>query len=520
MTPRTLIHTALLMAVIAGVGVVAMDRASAAEPQIPGVSLVGTDATTLPVTLRIGKSLVYDFPRDIKDVLVADPKTANVVIRSSRRAYIIGNLTGETNIVFFDAGGMQMARFEIKVIDKIKIPVQRDVSIVQKAILDLLCPRRNVQCDDVVKVASIGDGIILTGTVANQLDAQLAHDIASHFVDPCAALGDNGSGSGSSSSSSSGCAASGPSGGGGVSAALNGAGASKIVNAIVVRGRDQVMLKVTVAEVSRNVIKQFGIDLSGSFGYGSSVINFNTTNPFPLNGSPASELTSAFHNNSVTANVRAMEQTGVIRILAEPNLTAISGETAQFLAGGKFPYPTPPQQAGGAPGFEFQNFGVNLMFTPVVLSEGRISLKVKTEVSELSPETSVTVSGTTVPGLKVRSANTTVEIPSGGSLAMAGMIQQETKHTISGIPGVAQLPILGTLFRSRDYLNNQTELMILVTPYIVRAVAQKQLSRPDDGFADPADPSSVLLGKLNRVYGLPASPPKDAYHGNIGFILD
>jgi pilus assembly protein CpaC len=216
-----------------------------------------------------------------------------------------------------------------------------------------------------------------------------------------------------------------------------------------------------------------------------------------------------------------MEQTGAIHILAEPNLTAISGETAQFLAGGKFPYPTPPQQAGGAPGFEFQNFGVNLMFTPVVLSEGRISLKVKTEVSELSPETSVTVSGTTVPGLKVRSANTTVEIPSGGSLAMAGMIQQETKHTISGIPGVAQLPILGTLFRSRDYLNNQTELMILVTPYIVRAVAQKQLSRPDDGFADPNDPQSDLLGRLNRIYGAAGKTElPHEYHGKYGFILD
>jgi pilus assembly protein CpaC len=141
---------------------------------------------------------------------------------------------------------------------------------------------------------------------------------------------------------------------------------------------------------------------------------------------------------------------------------------------------------------------------------------VKTEVSEI--DQTVAVQG--VPGTKTRRAETTVEISSGGSLAMAGMIKEETKHTMSGMPGLEQMPILGTLFKSRDYLNSQTELMILVTPYIVHAVAQKQLSRPDDGFADPNDQSSVLLGKLNRIYGVPAGPPKSAYHGNIGFILD
>ena len=359
MTPRTLIHTALLMAVIAALGVVAMDRAWAAEPHISGVSLVGTDATTLPVTLRVGKSLVYDFPRDIKDVLVADPKTANVVIRSSRRAYIIGDLVGETSIVFFDAGGTQMARFEITVT---KVPLQRDVSIIEKAILNLFCPRRDVQCEDFVKVGSIGDGIILTGTVASQLEAQQAFDIASHFLDPCAALGTTDSigngGPGSSSSSVSGCAASGPTnGGGGAGAALNSVGASKIVNAIMVRGRDQVMLKVTVAEMDRTVLKQLGVNLNGSLSLGTSVFNFNNNNPFPVNGqlsaanpfgpnglpslvpnSPAG-ITGTF-NNRVTANLQAMEQAGIVRTLAEPTLTAISGESAHFLAGGMFPYPT------------------------------------------------------------------------------------------------------------------------------------------------------------------------------------
>jgi pilus assembly protein CpaC len=223
----------------------------------------------------------------------------------------------------------------------------------------------------------------------------------------------------------------------------------------------------------------------------------------------------------VTAQLQAIDRAGLVRTLAEPTLTAISGESATFLAGGKFPYPTPPQQAGGAPGFQFQNFGVSLTFTPLVLAEGRISLKVKTEVSELDPENSVTVSGTSVPGLKVRSADTSVELPSGGSIAMAGLIEEQTKHQITGLPGLMQVPILGVLFKSRDYLNSQSELMVIVTPYIVHAVAQKNLSRPDDGFADATDPAAVLLARLNRLYGV-ASPAarKRSYYGNIGFIID
>ena len=286
--------------------------------------------------------------------------------------------------------------------------------------------------------------------------------------------------------------------------------------------------------MQRNVIKQLGIDLSGSFNYGTAVVNFNTTNPFSVSGQALSNsaLTGAFPN--VTATLRALERAGVIRPLAEPNLTAISGETATFLAGGEFPIPSglscdttqsPPICQSQ---ISFKKFGVSLVFTPVVLSEGRISLKVMTEVSDLSSENSITqtMPGTTdsltIPSIRTRRADTTVEIPSGGSLAMAGMIQEQTKQAINGVPGLMQLPILGTLFKSRDYVNNQTELMVLVTPYVVRAVAQKQLSRPDDGFSDPNDPQAVLLGRLNRIYGDRVKAPIAAknYHGNYGFILD
>ena len=550
MTPRTLVYTALLMAVIAAAGVVVMDRASAAQRQIPGVSLVGNEATgdcvdrapaaqrQIPgvslvgskdtrdcVKLGVGQSLVYDFSRDIKNVLVTDPKIANAVILSSRRAYITGNVPGATNIVFFDAEGEQMARFEISVPDAKPAKAPRNVTAIMSAI------QRYIPNSHVI-VESVGDGIVLSGTVANQMEAQQAYDIAGHFLDPCAALGNNDSGSSGSSSSSSssssstvilpsnGCEASGPgssASGGGVKAALNGISSSKIVNLIVVLGRDQVMLKVTVAEMDRQVIKQLGINLSGSAGFGSAVVNFNSTNPFPVNGTPSSSVSGGF--KGLTATLQAMEQVGVVRTLAEPTLTAISGESAHFLAGGMFPYPI-PAGVGSPPSIQFQNYGVGLSFTPVVLSGGRISLHVATEVSQLDPTNSVTIQGTTVPGLTVRRADTTAEVPSGGSLAMAGMLEDQTKQTISGLPGLMEIPILGPLFKSRDYLNNRTELVVLVTPYIERPVAQKDLSRPDDGFADPSDAASVLLGRLNRIYGVTAIPPNSPYHGKIGFILD
>ena len=308
------------------------------------------------------------------------------------------------------------------------------------------------------------------------------------------------------------------------------------------------MLKVTVAEVQRDVIKQLGVDLSsasGGLGFGSAVLNFNNSNPFPVYGQAlvaANHVTSTWQ--SISTTLRAMERAGVIRTLAEPNLTAISGETATFLAGGEFPIPAgytctaatswarPETASTRSHG---RNSASALNFTPVVMAEGRISLKVMTEVSELSTEnqltlvqsTGITIFGTqnnttlTIPSIKTRRAETTVEIPSGGSLAMAGMISEQTKQQINGMPGLMQLPVLGALFKSRDYINRQTELMVIVTPYIVRAVAQKDLSRPDDGYADASDPAAILLGRFNRIYGAPdKGAAAVSYQGQYGFILD
>jgi pilus assembly protein CpaC len=432
------------------------------------------------LSLGIGKSIVIDLPRDIKDVLVADPKIANAVVRSAQRAYIIGAAVGQTNIVFFDSAGQQIAAYDIA--------VKRDLNGVRAALKATL-PNSDIQ------VEGLGDGVILTGTAASPIEAQQAGDLAARLA----------------------------------------GGADKIVNSITVRGRDQVMLKVTVAEVARSIMKQLGIDLSGQFNYGTAVVNFNNSNPFTANNAPlvpGNSLTTSFGSvPSVTATLRAMESAGVVRTLAEPNLTAISGESATFISGGEFPIPTGvtcQTTTGGAIGqcvqtVSFKKFGISLNFTPVVLTEGRISLRVMTEVSEVSNENSLNggAGGTTIPSIKTRRAETTLEIPSGGAMAMAGLIQQQTKQAINGLPGLSQLPVLGTLFRSRDYVNNQTELMVLVTPYIVRAVAQKDLSRPDDGFAAASDPQADLLGSINRIYGGPGRvEPARSYRGTYGFITD
>jgi pilus assembly protein CpaC len=477
MATTTLIRITWLATMIATSGIATVSPTAASDQRpgatnASGIEVVGSDLNARFVSLGVGKSVVIDLPRDIKDVLIANPQVANAVVRSARRAYIIGASVGQTNIFFFDAEGRQIAGFDIA--------VKRDLNGVRDAIKQAL-PTSDIH------VEAVGDGVMLTGNVATTAEAQMAFDITARMLGaPTNPIIETG---------------------------------AKIVNAITVQGHDQVMLKVTVAEVKRTAIKQLGINLNGSLGYGATVLNVNTSNPFPINSAPSNSI--AGHFSSVTATLQALEQAGLVHTLAEPTLTAISGEAATFIAGGKFPYPTPPNTVGGAAGFSWQTFGVSLAFTPVVLSEGRISLKVLTEVSELAPENSVTIAGTTVPGITTRNVVTTLEIPSGGSLAMAGMIQEQTKQNITGLPGLMQLPVLGTLFRSRDYLSNQTELMVIVTPYIVRSVALKNLSRPDDGFADASDPSSILLGNLNRIYGVPGNvDPKSTYRGNYGFILD
>jgi pilus assembly protein CpaC len=484
-TQATLIRTATLAALVVMALLGGLAPAAAADPgrrmiATPTVQIHGDKAAQF-LPLGVGKSIVVDVPGDIKDVLVADPKIANAVVRTSRRAYIIGVAIGQTNVYFFDSEGRQLMGFDIA--------VTRDLNGIRAGL------KRALPAAD-IEVEGLADGIMLSGSVATPTEAQQAYDLA---------------------------------------ARLAGDGA-KVVNGISIRGRDQVMLKVTVAEIQRDVLKQLGVDLQGSLSSGQAVLNFANINPFPVFGSAlnSSGITASYRG--VSATLRAMERAGVIRTLAEPNLTAISGETANFLAGGEFPIPAgftcDPNTRNCQTQIQFKKFGVGLNFTPVVMSEGRISLKVLTEVSELSNDNALTltqaVSATeritqTIPSIKTRRAETTVEIPSGGSLAMAGMIHEQTKQQLNGMPGLMNIPVLGSLFKSRDFINRQSELMVMVTPYIVRAVAQKDLSRPDDGYADASDASTTLLGRFNRLYGVPGQDdPRQTkpYRGNVGFFLD
>jgi pilus assembly protein CpaC len=483
LTMRTLLIRVLsVSALAASILLPALAPAAASDHATPPVAATGSVKTRF-LSLGVGKSVVVDLSHDIKDVLVADPKIANAVIHSAQRAYIIGSAVGQTNVVFFDADGQQIAAYDIA--------VKRDLNGVRAALR---------QSFPGVQIEGVGDGVVLTGQVSSPVEAQQAGDVAARLA----------------------------------------GSADKVVNAIVVRGRDQVMLKVTVAEVRRDIIKQLGIDLSASMNYGTAVVNFNNSNPFTAHGAPlvadnglsASSVLKGLP--TVNATMRAMESAGVVRTLAEPNLTAISGESATFIAGGEFPIPAgyacDPTTHVCTTQINYKKFGISLNFTPVVLAEGRISLRVMTEVSELSNDNAIQVtqalsgSGTnsiTIPSIRTRRAETTLEIPSGGSMAMAGLIQQQTKQAINGLPGLDQLPVLGQLFRSQDFVNNETELMVLVTPYVVRAVAQRELARPDDGFAPASDAQSALLARMNRIYGVAGRvEPVAGYPGNFGFIID
>jgi pilus assembly protein CpaC len=460
------------------------DQAPMQAPDLDVASVATiAPARTRFLSLGVGKSAVIDLPREVKDVLVADPKIANAVIRSAQRAYIIGAQVGQTNVVFFGADGQQVAAYDIA--------VKRDLNGMRAALRQSLPG---------VQIEGVGDSVMLTGSVSSPVEAQQAGDVAAKLV----------------------------------------GNSEKVVNNIVVRGRDQVMLKVVVGEVRRDIVKQLGVDLSASLNAGTAVVNFNNSNPFSVSGGPivsnnglgVAGLTKGFA--TVSATMRAMESAGVMRTLAEPSLTAISGESATFIAGGEFPIPSgyacDPVTHVCTTQITYKKFGISLNFTPVVLSEGRISLRVMTEVSELSSQSAITVTqalsssstnSITIPSIQTRRAETTLEIPSGGSMAMAGLIQQQTKQAINGLPGVDQVPIIGALFRSQDFVNNETELMVIVTPYVVRAVAQKELSRPDDGFAPASDAQTALLGRMNRLYGVARRvDPIAGTPGDFGFIID
>jgi len=491
------------------------------------INIPDTDLVPVRRNVRIGlgKSVLVEFPRDVRDVLVSNPQAVDAVVLSSNRVFLLARRIGESNAFFFDANGEQFATLELF--------VERETAGLEE-MLNRLIP------GSTIKVEMINQTVILTGHVRAPADANRAASIAREFA-------------GAEFETTAVAQAEGT-----VASKVTKSEDSKgVINLLQVEGEEQVMLRVIVAEVQRSMLKQFGVNLGAAInsgGFSTAVLTENAlpltsaaglgTMPIPgmatagaaagalqmINGFQGGASDSKPFGNSGVAGawtgggsriaymLRALERNGLVRTLAEPNLTAISGEPAKFLAGGEFPIPVVDDQ--GRMNVIFKEFGVGLSFTPTVMSEGRISLKIESEVSELSSQGAVTVNSIQIPALQKRQANSTVELPSGGSLALAGLLSETTRQNIDGFPGLKDVPVLGTLFRSRDFIKEETELVVIVTPYTVRPTARRELARPLDGLADATDREANFLGQVNRIYGHDRAIPDGGLKGDYGFIVE
>ncbi len=496
-------------------------RAQAAAPDPMRVALATTNAQS--ISIPKGKSAIVDLPVDARDVLVTDPKVADAVLRSPRRIYVVGLSPGATDAAFFDATGRRILALNIR--------VDQDFSAVEQTI-DRLIPNAHVH------VESVNASLILSGDVPDLKSADQAVQIAQQFT----ALPTN------------------------------------VVDMLSIGGSEQVLLKVRMVEMQRTVVKQLGFNINAligqagspqfllgeaaTFGVNGAVLGGlkgtgyqvdTTTQPemqepcgpgFPTgalcpviikNGSTGvSNWNTATQQNVIGSNglnkanatIDAFESVGLVRTLAEPNLVAVSGEAAKFLAGGEFPVPTGVSSSGQVT-IDFKTFGVGLGFTPVVLSGGRISLKISTEVSELTNQGAFTLSNgagaaaLSIPGLTVRRAETMVELPSGGSMMIAGLLNEETKQDLDSLPGLMNLPVLGALFRSRDYQSGESELVVIVTAYLVNPTSPANLQTPADGYQLATDAETTLLGRMNKVYKAhPDATAGKTYQGPVGYVID
>ncbi len=489
-------------------------NAAAAEDNV--VSLSRASGKVQKIKLGLDKSIVLELPQDAYDVLVANPDVADAVTRTARRIYLFGKDVGDTNIFVFGKNGEQIANLDLQV-DRNTAGLEANLS-------------KYVENSD-IKVEIINSNIVLTGTVQTAQDAVKAESLANIFLNGSASerrYTSKYTSSGKSSSGSSTFIIS--------STGSSGSEKSSVVNLLEILGDDQVTLKVTVAEVSRSVMKQLGVNTFANARPGNSEITFGSANIAGLGSAlegGVGSLITPLGAGSLSSYLNAMEQAGVMKTLAEPTLTAVSGEKAEFKVGGEFNVlrevsVTPADALNPArTSKEFQQleYGIGLEFLPVVLSPGRISLKVRTSVSEPTFEQSGQGGSggqnqaSTLPSLRKRLADTTVELPSGGSMMIAGLVRDDVRQVVGGYPGLKKLPVLGALFRSRDYVRNETELVIIVTPYLVRPVARNKLNRPDDNFNVASDGAGIFLGKLNRVYGtMKKDRPAGRYHGVVGYI--
>ncbi|KJS11026.1 MAG: pilus assembly protein CpaC [Hoeflea sp. BRH_c9] len=431
------------------------------------------------VKLGLNKAIVIDLPTDAHDILVADPSLADAVTRTSRRLYLFGKTIGQTNIFIFGPNGEEIVAIDLE--------IERDVSGLQAHLARFLP-------DSDINVEIISDNIVLTGSVRTPQDAAQAANLAQIFL-----TGGEATTRVTTATSEGGDAA--------ISAEAR--QKSQIVNLLKIDGEDQVTLKITVAEVSREVLKQLGFNNSVSKSAGVDVLTLNNAANI-ASGGISGTITGSLGKYGIESVLNAMEQAKVIRTLAEPSLTAISGESAAFTSGGEILRNV--YQPDGSIATESYEYGIKLNFTPVVLSAGRISLKISTEVSEPLTEGSTTE-------FRKRQIETSVELPSGGSIALAGLVRDTVQQDTKGVPGANKIPIFGTMFRSKSYSRVETELVVIATPYLVKPVARNALARPDDNLNPPSDGAGFFLGRVNRVYGrMETDLPPGRYHGVVGFI--
>lgn len=432
----------------------------------------GSDVSTR-VELGLNKSTVVELETPAADVVITNPAIADAVVQTARRIIFRGVEIGQTNAIIFDANGRQLANLDLNVEFKTGELEEMIAKHVPDARID---------------VESANGKLIISGLVddASQMD-QVRELVALYAEDAD----------------------------------------EDILNLVEIAAKDQVLLRVKVVEMQRGVTKQLGINLTGTSVNDDISATIGTVLGLNATGGSQGGLvgsTSAVLNRaggvpqlSLDASFSALERIGLSRTLAEPNIVAISGETGDFLAGGEFPIPISVDEDGRL-GIEFKQFGVSLAFTPVVLSEGRIHLKVSTEVSELSSQGAVTVNGLTIPGLTTRRVTSAVEIPSGSSMMLAGLIQSISRQGMDQLPGINEVPVLGALFQSRDFVNDETELVIVVTPYLVDPSAPSELRAPDAGYSLSTDLEAFLFGKLNDMYSKGERLDPAAYQAPVGFI--
>ena len=471
----------LIAIALAGVMIASVAPAGPIEAQAQSRAAVPLGAGAQLINLPRGSSMAIDLPSDARDVIVPNPMVAEAMLHSPRRITIIGLQPGETDAVVLDAAG--------RTILSLRVRVDAGVSALQDT-LSRVMPGSQVRAE------AVNDSIILTGAVSSPGEADRAAQVARAFV----------------------------------------SAPERVINMMTIAGSDQVMVKARVIEVQRTAIKQLGLDVNGvlnSVGDGLSYAQGATfgVSGSQLGGGILNYLDQAGDGSRLNTNLRAFERAGLVRSLAEPNLTSVNGENAEFLAGGEFPVPVGRSVDASTGqvtiGIEFKPFGVRLAFRPIVLSEGRISLQLSTEVSELTSAGAFTLGGTAddalvIPALNVRRASSTVELPSGGSMMIAGLLREDTRQNIDQLPGIGSLPVLGALFRSRDYLSGETELVIIIEAYIVSPTSPGRMQTPADGLIIANDAQTLLFGQLNQQFRRPGDPaaPDSGWSGPVGYVIE